>query len=219
MAEHEAELGPELPDLPAFSALADRAVAVATDAGATYADARVLDLASEALRVRNGQVEGVRQSSSAGIGIRVIADGCWGFAATGRLEPQEVERAARLAVEVGRSGRLLRAAPVALAEVEPVQGTWANPVEEDPFAIPLGEKLDLLVAATSALVAVPGVAIGTGALSAWRLRSLLVTSEGTRVGQRLIQCGAGIDATAVGEDEVQDRSFPNSFFVDCGSAG
>ena len=73
--------------------LAARAVAVATDAGASYADARVVELTSEHLRVRNGEVEGVQGSDSTGIGVRVVADGCWGFAATSGLEPPEVDGA------------------------------------------------------------------------------------------------------------------------------
>ncbi len=71
----------------AAAALALRAVEVATAAGATYADARLVDLASEHLAARDGAVEAVLQPASAGMGVRVIAGGCWGFAATGRLEP------------------------------------------------------------------------------------------------------------------------------------
>src|SRR5215210_4926732 len=97
-------------------ATAERAVAVAGSAGATYADARILDLGAEHLRVRNGQVEAVNSSTSTGIGIRVIADGCWGFAATGGLERAEVEAAARRAVGVARAGVALRRAPLRLAE-------------------------------------------------------------------------------------------------------
>jgi TldD protein len=200
-------------------ALAERAVAVATDAGASYADARVVELTSEHLRVRNGEVEGVQGSDSTGIGVRVVADGSWGFAATGGLGPAEVEDAARRAVEVGRAGRLLQAGPVRLAEHEPVTATWANDVAEDPFTVSLEEKLGLLVDATGALVAVPGIALGRGSFDAWRRRSLFVSSEGAAIAQRIIQCGAGIDATAVGDDEVQERSYPNSFGGDCGTVG
>jgi TldD protein len=199
--------------------LAARAVAVAIDAGATYADARVVELMSEHLRVRNGEVEGVQGSDSTGIGVRVVADGSWGFAATAGLTPADVEAAARRAVEVGRSGRLLQADPVRLAEVEPVRATWANEVAEDPFAVPLGDKLGLLVEATGALLAVPGIALGRASFDAWRRRSRFVSSEGADIAQRITQCGAGLDATAVGEAEVQERSYPNSFGGDCGTVG
>jgi TldD protein len=108
---------------------------------------------------------------------------------------------------------------VRLAEAEPVRAEWANEVAEDPFSVPLEEKLDLLVAATGALVAVRGIALGRGSLDAWRRRSLFVSSEGADIAQRITQCGAGIDATAVGDAEVQERSYPNSFGGDVGTAG
>src|SRR6185436_18537697 len=36
----------------------------------------------------------------------------------------------------------------------------------------------------------------------------LVTSEGTRVDQHIVECGAAMSATAVGEAETQRRSYP-----------
>ena len=199
--------------------LADRAVAVATAAGATYADARILDQGSQHVRVRNGDVEAVRSGTSTGIGVRVVADGCWGFAATGRLTPGDVEATARLAVDVARSGQALCKAPVRLAHVEPVQAHWATPVEEDPFAVSLEEKLDLLVGATTAMLTVAGVSLAEAGADAWRRDSLFVSSEGARITQRILQCGGGIEATAVGGDELQNRSYPNSFGGEYGSEG
>ena len=199
--------------------LADRAVAVASGLGATYADARIVDMESQHLRVRNGDVEAVRSSTSIGIGVRVIADGCWGFAATDRVTASGVEAAARLAVDVARSGTPLAKAPVRLAPVEPVVAEWATPFEEDPFTISLEEKLDPLVAATVSMLGVSGVSIAEASSDAWSRASLFVSSEGARIGQRIVQCGGGIEATAVGGDEVQNRSYPNSFGGDFGAEG
>jgi TldD protein len=199
--------------------LAARAVEVATDAGATYADARVMALDREHLAARNGEVEGIRRSSSAGIEVRVIADGCWGFAATGDLAPRAVEAVARRAAEVGRAGTLAPTRPLRLVDVEPVEATWATPVEEDPFALALEVKLGALVEATRAMVAVDGVSVGTAGFDAWGRSSVFVSSEGSRIAQRILQCGSGMEAVAVGADEVQNRSFPNSFGGDCGTGG
>ena len=198
---------------------AERAVAIACDVGATYADARIADLGAEHLRVRNCDVEAVRSSDSTGIGIRVIADGCWGFAATGRLEPGEVEATARRAVAVARAGVALRRAPVRLAEAEVVRADWRTAVEEDPFAVALEDKLDLLVRATEAMLDAGAVTIAEASFDAWRRLSLFVSSEGAAINQEITQCGAGIEATVVGHSEVQNRSYPNSFGGDYASAG
>ncbi|MGC1513592.1 MAG: TldD/PmbA family protein [Acidimicrobiales bacterium] len=203
----------------AFGEQAQRGVDVAIGNGASYADARVLDMAGERCSVRDGEVEGVIQSTSIGIGLRVIADGCWGFAATRDLDATSVEAAARLALQVARSGALLGPAPPRLAPVDPTIAFWSNVVMEDPFAVALEEKIALLVAATLRMRSVPGVSVAEAGLAAWRRHSLLVTSEGSRIEQRIVQCGGGIEATAVGESEAQNRSYPNSFGGDFGTEG
>jgi TldD protein len=196
-----------------------RAVEVAVGAGAGYADARLVDLESEHLAVRDGEVHGVGQTASVGLGVRVVHHGCWGFAATSELSPGAIEDAARLAVEVAEAGVLSRRASVDLAAVEPVEATWSTPVVEDPFAVPLGDKLALLVAATTVMLEVEGVTVAEARQHAWRRRSRFVSSEGASIGQTIVQCGAGIAATAVGEAETQTRSYPNSFGGDFGSEG
>lgn len=203
----------------AFGELAQRGVDVAIGLGATYADARVLDMADEHCSVSDGEVEGVSQSTSIGIGLRVISDGCWGYAATHNLDTTSVERTARLALEIARSSSPLKPAPVRLATTTPTVAYWANHIIEDPLTVPLAEKLDLLVTATVEMGTVPGVGLAEASLAAWRRHSLLVTSEGSRIEQYIVQCGGGIEATAVGDQETQNRSYPNSFGGDYGTEG
>src|SRR6266540_2027381 len=95
-------------------ALAERALDVARSAGASYADARYLTEDSESIDVENGRVQGVGRGTDSGIGVRVVVDGAWGFAGTALLGPAEVERVARLAVDIARSSRPLLKAPVRL---------------------------------------------------------------------------------------------------------
>lgn len=202
-----------------FAAVAQRGIDIAMSMGSTYADARVLDMATQHCSVRDGEVEAMTESDSLGIGIRVIANGCWGFAATRDLGPSAVENVARLAVQVARSSKALSPAPVHLAPVEPTVAYWANPIVEDPFHVPLEDKISLLVAATRAMNCVSGVDVAEASMAAWRRHSLLLTSEGSRIEQLIIQCGGGIEAIAVGEEEIQNRSYPNSFGGDYGTEG
>ena len=50
-----------------------------------------------------------------------------------------------------------------------------------------------------------------GSVDLWRRRTVLWSTEGTRVDQTVTQTGAGIEATAVGDGDLQQRSWPNSF--------
>ena len=89
--------------------VAKQAMDAAKAAGADYADGRVVIDDEESITVRNQEMEGIDRSTSQGLGIRVLVNGYWGFAATARQEPEEIERTARLAVEIAR---LLEATPI-----------------------------------------------------------------------------------------------------------
>jgi len=73
--------------------------------GASYADARVMDLRQRDLSTKNGQVGTLAESESLGIGVRVIAAGAWGFASTDRLTREGVQACAAEAVAIARLRR------------------------------------------------------------------------------------------------------------------
>jgi TldD protein len=198
---------------------ARRAVEAARAAGGSYADARLVTREHETTLVRNEELEGVDRSLSEGVGIRVLVDGHWGFAATARSEPEEIERTAHLAVEIARASSRLPGEPVRLAEVEPVVDTWATPIREDPFVVPLSDKLEMLMEASRRLRLAPGVSFGEASLDLFRQHSAFASSEGAAIQQTLVHSGAGIEATAIGEGEIQRRSFPNSFRGHFSAAG
>ncbi|GBC86331.1 Metalloprotease TldD [bacterium HR12] len=199
--------------------LARSAVEAARRLGADHADARVVRETTESITVRNQEMEGIDRASSEGIGIRVLAAGRWGFAATARLEEAEIARTAELAVRIARAASRLPKEPVRLAEVEPVTGTWHSPMQEDPFAVPLERKIALLVEATRRMQTVKGLAFAEASADLFRRRTFLATSEGTAVDQTVVHTGAGIQAIAVAEGELQRRSYPNSFRGHIAAAG
>ena len=102
---------------------------------------------SESLTVRNQEMEGIDRSTSTGVGIRVLVGGRWGFAATARLDDAEIARTARLAVEMAKAAQRLPGDPVSLTPVDPATASWRTPVQEDPFTVPLEEKVALLMEA------------------------------------------------------------------------
>src|SRR5207253_6329874 len=121
------------------------------DAGAAYADVRVQAVEAEDLTVRNAVLETAEHTSSTGVGVRVLVDGAWGFAASYEIEGDHPAATARKAVDVGRASALVKRHDVRLAPAEPETGSYETPFEEDPFAVVLSEKVDLLVAASSAM--------------------------------------------------------------------
>ncbi|MEX2557221.1 MAG: TldD/PmbA family protein [Actinomycetota bacterium] len=191
--------------------LVERALDAAASAGAGYADARFLNEEWEAIDVRDDRVQGVDRGTTAGIGIRVLVDGAWGFAGSARLDPSSIDRAAALAVEIARSSQAVKGPAVRLADEPPQRASWTTAIEEDPFAVPLEDKIALLLDAAGRMKMVPGLGIAEASIDLWRRSSFLATSEGTRIDQTLTQSGAGIRGGGGGEREVQQRSYPNSF--------
>ncbi len=199
--------------------LTRRAVEVATAGGADYADARFVAQDEETITVKNQEMEGIDRSSSEGIGIRVLVDGYWGFAATARTTEPDIDRTARLAVEIARAASRLPRDPVRLAEVEPVTASWSTVVQEDPFTVPLDEKVSLLMESSRRMQAVRGLTLADATLDFFRQRQAFASSEGAAIEQTVVHSGGGIEATAIGDGEMQRRSFPSSFRGHFAAAG
>jgi TldD protein len=191
--------------------LAQQAVEAARRSGAGYADARFVTEESEALSVKNQEMEGIDRALSRGIGIRVLVDGFWGFAATATTDEEEIERTAGLAAEIARAASRLPMEPVRLAEVEPVTDRWTSAVHEDPFTVSLDEKVALLMEASRRMQAVKGLAFAEASLDFYRRHTFFASSEGAAIEQSIVNSGAGMEATAIADGEMQRRSFPNSF--------
>jgi TldD protein len=189
--------------------LSEEAVDAAIAAGAGYADARAVERRTQHVSTRNGQVETVDDSESAGIGVRVLVGGAWGFACDGRLDVAGARDAALRAVAFARASAGSGRSQVSLAPLEPCRGEYRTPAGRDPIDVPLAEKVELLVRAEKALRH-KSVKVTEASARAMRERRAFRSSEGTDVLQEILECGAGMDATAVGDDTVQIRSYPSA---------
>jgi TldD protein len=203
----------------AVKELAQAALDAAIGDRSGYADVRVVETSSEALSVRGETVESLDGSDAVGLGVRVLHDGAWGYAATARMDREGAIKAARAAVDLARAGALVRRRPVELVPEPAHTAVWASPVSRDPFAVPLEEKLDLLLSATTAMERNPGVGIGRGSMDFVRQSTRLISTEGSDLHQTIVHSAAGIEAIAVGDQEIQQRSYPGSFRGDVMSAG
>ena len=199
--------------------LARLALDEAITAGAGYADVRAVREETESVAVQDQRLDGVERRSTRGIGVRVLVDGSWGFAATARLTRPAVLNAARRAVEVARASATVQRSPVRLAPVAAVQGAYATPFGIDPFSVGLDDKLALLFAATAAAKRVHGLTLAKASTDAWRTTKRFLSSDGADISQTIVQVAGGVECTAVDGAEVQTRSFPNSFRGYCGTGG
>ncbi len=179
--------------------------------GATYADIRIIIKDTEDIEVRNGEIATLDESESIGFGVRVIVNGCWGFAASSRIEKEGIEKTTKKACAEAAASSMLKKEDIRLSKEEIHQTTWHTPFIIDPFSVPVTEKLDLLFKIDKILRADPRIAVAESSMNFMRERQLLATSEGSLIEQTLLRSGGGYSATAVKDGDVQKRSFPMSF--------
>ena len=190
---------------------ANWAIETAKRRGATYADARVMDIRHRDISTKNGEVGMLAESESLGIVIRVLAGGAWGFAATDRLTREGVQASAAEAIAIAKASAVAKRGNVKLAPEKPYVDTWQNPFIKDPFRISVERQIELLLAADKEMRRVKGVTVAEGNMTFRRIEQLFVSSIGSVIHQVKMQSGAGIVATAFSGNEIQQRSYPNSF--------
>ena len=92
------------------------------------------------------KVQNIVNAESYGIGIRVIANGTWGFAATSNVTPDGIAKCAETAVAIAKANAKLQNEPVQLAPQKGVgEVTWKTPIKKNAFEIPVQQKIDLLM--------------------------------------------------------------------------
>jgi TldD protein len=147
--------GPAAVD-PAFTALpldevADAALSAA--GGSDHVEVRVERTRSAMASARDGRLEADAEGEGAGLSVRVLHKGTWGFAASSEVSPAAAAAAAREAVEVARVSSALSTERVELAP-EPVHAaTWVSSFEVSPFSIPPAERAALVIDWSARLLA------------------------------------------------------------------
>ncbi|MEA2423479.1 MAG: TldD protein [Thermoleophilaceae bacterium] len=186
-------------------------------ARADYADVRHVYSRAESISTRNGAVDEVDGSESEGAGVRVRVGGAWGFAGTRDVSRSGLEEALARALAVAAAQP--RAPSTPLAPEPPARGRWESRAEIDPFAVPLEDKLERLLAADRAMRGDDRIAVTSAHMQALREARTFASTEGALCEQVTTDCGGGISAMAVRGDEVQVRSYPGSHAGDMMQAG
>ncbi len=188
-----------------------RALDTAAARGATYADVRVMDIRQRYLATKNGDTSQVRESQSLGLGVRVVAEGAWGFASTDDLSRGSIDATAARAVEIAQASALVKKHDVNLAPEEKVVDRWEASCRIDPFLVPVSNCLDLMLKIDAELRKVQGVTLAEVAMDFNRIDQLFLSTLGSEIRQIKTQTGAGYVATSFAGSEIQRRSYPNSF--------
>ncbi|MFS8461705.1 TldD/PmbA family protein [Xanthomonas campestris pv. raphani] len=177
--------------------LADTALTTAKGAGASYCDVRVGRYLRQFVITREAQVENVVNAESSGVGVRVLADGAWGFAATNTLTSDGVATATRQAVAIAKANARLGGTPVQLAPVTPAgQVSWKTPIKKNAMEVPLQDKVALLMDVNAAALNA-GATFVASRMFAINEQKYFASSDGSYIDQDVHRLWLPFTVTAV----------------------
>jgi TldD protein len=167
----------------------DRALNLAQVQGASYADIRIVHQETQDICVKNGVVQKLAMNGNQGFGVRVVADGAWGFASSHLLTPAEIDRVTALAVTIAKASALAKIQDVQLGPPEKHVDTYHTPIKQDPFAVPLNEKISLLLEADKEARAVKGVKVAESCMTFVREKKTFASTEESYIEQEITESG------------------------------
>ena len=186
--------------------MADIALNAARAKGASYADARIGRYLNQFITAQEKRVSNIVNTESAGIGVRVIANGTWGFAATSDMSPDSIAKAAEQAVAVAKANSKFQTDPVKLAPVTGVgEVSWKTPIVKNALEIPIKDKVDLLMEVNNAAMD-NGANYITSVLFLVNEQKYFASTDGSYIDQDVHRLWAPFFATAVGAAGFKQRS-------------
>lgn len=202
-----------------FKELIDHALNTCSVMRVDYADIRIVRRQWENIATKDGVVEALESTESFGFGVRVLRNGSWGFAASNKLSKEEIERIVKQALIIAEASSFTPGRKVVLASIQPIKAKYKTPVKIHPFKVSLDDKIGLLLAADKAQHVSPLIKISQAFYRGFWEEKTFASTEGSYIEQEIIECGAGIEATAIDKHDVQNRSYPNSFGGQSQTAG
>lgn len=177
--------------------LADEALTAARAAGASYCDVRIGRYLNQFVITREDKVQNVVNTESTGAGIRVIANGAWGFAATNDLTTAGIARAAQKAAAIAKANAKVQTAPVQLAKA-PAYGevSWKTPIRKNAMAVPIKDKAELLLGVNAAAMAA-GADFVNSMLFLVNEQKYFASTDGSYIDQDVHRIWAPMTVTAI----------------------
>ncbi len=198
--------------------------------GVDFADVRVIEETATSALVQDGRADKVSERMEAGVAIRVLVDGAWGFVSVDTMSRRQVLVALDEAIELAWASKERVSDPAVLASFKPVVIEFATPFGRDPRTVGIPEKIKAIKAFESAARKHGGAAVVNSLVSyadvaiaetIANTHGTLVEQECTRavIGCTVAVAGGGITQMGnerrgiVGGVEIVDETTPEEFSI------
>ncbi len=175
--------------------------------GADFADVRVVRYRRQNLSAEDHRISGIADTDDYGLGVRVLADGAWGFAGTGDLSREAVQAAAAEAVAIARASASALREKVRLVPEPARTYVFQSACKVDPFEVPMHEKTSLLLQINERLSRNKGISKSQAFMTLRKDERLYLSTDGSDLKSEVVTTAAGYQATAVGGGDARSRSY------------
>jgi TldD protein len=183
--------------------LLTKAMELARDQGARYADIRVETSISEVAQAENGVVKNVTRGAGTAVGVRALAGGTWGFSSMDVADDDGLKGV--LDVCVGRAVRHAKAQAkfdeIKLAKVKPRKRHIKAKVKKEPIS--LKAKIELAKEVTKAAQAMDTVVMALTSIYHVDSSHHFCSTEGALITQDRIRVGGEIMVNAHAKSSSQ----------------
>lgn len=186
--------------------LADVALNTTKSLGATYTDVRIGRYLNQFVVTREKKVQNIVNTESFGVGIRVIANGTWGFAASNDVTSEGMKKTAERAVAIAKANSTLQKEPVKLAPTQSHgEVSWKTPIKKNGFEVPVKEKVDLLLAANNKALE-KGANFVNSQIFLVNEQKYFASSEGSYIDQDIYRILPGFGVTMIDRQSGQFKT-------------
>lgn len=179
--------------LPCFSTvkmlkeLTSYGLSTAEALGATYVEARAQQTNYELITVDNGVLKEFSKTFSAGLGIRVLYDGRFGFSSTNDLNRDSIREAVEKAVSAARVSRRVEK----LCEREVETGVFTSSCKKKPEDVSDEAKAGLVMDVNKAGLGLEGIKSAVTRLGVQRDWRYVITGDGVKLEYESTLLGMG----------------------------
>ncbi|MFZ6010384.1 MAG: TldD/PmbA family protein [Bacteroidota bacterium] len=186
--------------------LADVALNTARSMGATYADVRIGRYLNQFVTTREKKVQNILNTESFGCGVRVIANGTWGFAASNEVNADGIKKATERAVAIAKANSKFQKEPLKLAPTTSYgEISWKTPIKKNAFEVPVKEKVDLLMNANAKALE-KGASFVNSLLFQVNEQKYFASTEGSYIDQDVFRIWPNFSVTMIDRQSGQFKN-------------
>ena len=177
----------------------------------SFADVRFTSTDTQSIYFEKGELKHfVSETDSVAVGVRVLINGCWGFAGTTDLTKYSLDKMLKRAIDNARIGSKFRKEKVIFKTQKPTIASYFFKPVEDPFLMDENEKIEFHQKIAKKLVGNKKIIHSYVYSEFYRQYKIYANTEGTFVDSLVYDSLPMMSVLAANGKEVMNRSYPGS---------